>query len=159
MFTCCIKHARPLKAHLMYVSTETPSQTVHRLREVIRTAELVRYEAHYVFAEFDANQFPVHLIKTALAFVRDEDVWSALVPGGDTNAEQFVLFSFHFKPGLDNSGFVGWLASHIKSTLGSGVFVVCGQNTARGGVFDYWGAPVAVAEAVLLEVNNLRLEV
>ena len=142
----------------MYISTEPPSQTAQRLREVIRTAELVRYNGHYAFAEFEVEQFPDHLTKVALAFVRDEDVWSALVPSTEQNAEQFVLFSFHFKPGLDNSGFVGWLASHIKSVLGSGVFVVCGQNAARGGIFDYWGAPVAVAEAVLSEINNLRLE-
>jgi hypothetical protein len=140
----------------MYVSKETPAETTLRLREVIQSAELVCHEGVYAFNEFSVASFPVHLIDQAVAFVRDEDVWSALVPSTDSAAEQFLLFSFHFKPGLDNSGFVGWLASHIKTAVGSGVFVVCGQNSSRGGVFDYWGAPVSVAEAVLTEVRTLR---
>jgi endonuclease III len=104
----------------------------------------------------DIDQFPAQLQLEALAFVKDEDVWSALVPTADPAAEQFVVFSFHFTPGLDNSGFVGWLAAHIKATVGSGVFVVCGSNAVRGGIFDYWGAPKSVAEAILKEVKNLR---
>ena len=44
---------------------------------------------------------------------------------------------FHFPAGVDNSGFVGWLASHLKVVLGTGVLVVCGFNSQRGGVFDY----------------------
>jgi hypothetical protein len=59
-------------------------------------------------------------------------------------------------PDLDNSGFVGWLASHLKTAVGTGVFVVCGQNTRRGGIFDYWGVPVEAADAVLAEVRRLR---
>ena len=62
----------------------------------------------------------------------------------------------HFDPALDNSGFVGWLASHLKAVLGTGVFVVCGQNGARGGIFDYWGCPIRVADAVFGEVRALN---
>jgi hypothetical protein len=140
----------------MYVSDETPAETEFRLRKVIQTAEFARYDGQYCFREFPVTSFPAHLLHDALAFVRDEDVWSALVPGTDPAFERFVVFSFHFVPGLDNSGFVGWLASHVKAAVGSGVFVVCGQNTARGGIFDYWGAPVSVAEAVIHEVIKLR---
>jgi Family of unknown function (DUF6196) len=140
----------------MYVSHETPSEIAVRLRKVIRTAEFVVHEGNHSFREFAVASFPTHLIEHALAFVRDEDVWSALVPDTDLTSEKFVVFSFHLRPGLDNSGFVGWLASHMKAAVGSGVFVVCGQNARRGGIFDYWGAPVSVAEAVITEVNSLR---
>ena len=39
--------------------------------------------------------------------------------------------------------------------LGTGVFVVCGQNAARGGIFDYWGCPATIRENVLTEIKNL----
>ena len=70
--------------------------------------------------------------------------------------ENFRVFSFHFQDGLDNSGFVGWLASRIKKELGTGVFVVCGQNTNKGGIFDYWGCPISVADKVIELVEQLR---
>jgi len=65
-------------------------------------------------------------------------------------------FSFHFEPDLDNSGFVGWLTTHLKEALGTGVVVVCGHNAERGGVFDYWAVPAAMADAALAEVHRLR---
>ncbi len=45
-----------------------------------------------------------------------------------------------------NSGFVGWLACWLKRELGTGVVVVCGQNSRRGGVYDYWGCPAHLCE-------------
>jgi Family of unknown function (DUF6196) len=116
------------------------------------------YEQPYTFVETDASAFPGHLLTKAIAFVRDENVWSALVPSASSKQEQFVIFSFHFPASLDNSGFVGWLASHLKEKTGTGVFVVCGQNSQRGGVFDYWGAPLSVATQVIDEVRRLRGE-
>ncbi|MCY1556532.1 hypothetical protein D9M68_932910 [compost metagenome] len=104
------------------------------------------------------KNFPHDLLSEALAFVRDENVWSALVPSSKPEQERFILFSFHFQPDLDNSGFVGWLASHLKAEVGTGVLVVCGQNSHRGGIFDYWGAPLSVAEQVIAEVRRLRGE-
>lgn len=142
----------------MYVSRETPSQTSSRLRRVIADAEFVVYDRPYTFVETDASSFPKELLPTALAFVRDENVWSALVPSIEPGHEEFVVFSFHFTANLDNSGFVGWLASHLKASIGTGVFVVCGQNSQRGGIFDYWGAPASVASQVISEIRNLRGE-
>lgn len=140
----------------MHVSHETAIQTQDRLRKVIAEAELVVYERPYVFEEVSVDRFPTHHLGGALAFVRDEEVWSALVPQRQQQQEAFSIFSFHFPTNLDNSGFVGWLASHLKASVGTGVFVVCGQNSARGGIFDYWGAPLAVADQVLKEVRQLR---
>jgi len=140
----------------MYISAETPHQTAVRLQRVIAEAELVLLDEAYAFVESSAADFPAQLLPTALALVRDEDVWSALVPATSSGQEQFMVFSFHFPPGLDNSGFVGWLASHLKATLGTGVMVVCGQNSARGGIFDYWGAPLAMANQVRDELVRLR---
>ncbi|WP_394827374.1 DUF6196 family protein [Pendulispora albinea] len=142
----------------MYVSHESPEQTHTRLRRVLAEAELKTWPGLYAFDEVPAAEFPAHLVEKAFAFVRDEDVWSALVPATRPEQERFVVFSFHFTPGLDNSGFVGWLASHLKAKVGTGVMVVCGQNSARGGIFDYWGAPESVADRVLAEVQRLRGE-
>lgn len=140
----------------MYISHETPAQTNARLRTVITEAKLRVYDQPYVFEEVSVDRFPSHYIADALAFVRDSHVWSALVPQREAQQEAFSLFSFHFPPNLDNSGFVGWLASHLKASVGTGVFVVCGQNSTRGGIFDYWGAPLSVADQVLKEVRLLR---
>ena len=59
------------------------------------------------------------------------------------------------RSGLDNSGFVGWLVSHLKAALGTGV-VVCGFNSRRGGVFDYWCVPEKIGAAAIAEVRRLR---
>jgi hypothetical protein len=140
----------------MYISHESADQTQARLQRVLAQAEMRILPDPHAFVEVSASCFPVELVTQAIAFVRDEDVWSALVPSADPRDERFVVFGFHFTPGLDNSGFVGWLATHLKSSTGSGVMVVCGQNTNRGGIFDYWGAPLSVADAIVAEIERLR---
>ncbi len=92
--------------------------------------------------------FATSLHAEALALVRDGDLWSQLVPADLATAEPLTLWSIHFEPGIDNSGFVGWLATLIKQHTGSGVAVICGQNTQRGGIFDYWCAPSPAAPAI-----------
>jgi len=142
----------------MYISTETPEQTNTRLQRVFTEAQLSILSKPYAFVEVEATHFPADLVPTALAFVRDESVWSALVPASSPTQEQFMVFSFHFTPGLDNSGFVGWLASHLKAALGTGVMVICGQNSGRGGIFDYWGAPLSMSVEVKEELNRLLMK-
>lgn len=138
----------------MYISTETQAQTGKRLKMVIQAAEFKVYKQLYTFKEVPINNFQFEA--QALAMVRDAEVWSFLVPARSSKSENFRVFSFHFKTGLDNSGFVGWLASKIKKELGTGVFVICGQNTGRGGIFDYWGCPISIADEVLRLVKELR---
>ena len=140
----------------MHVSHEKPEETYARLQKVIADAELKIFSDFYAFYEVPVADFPLQRIADALAFVRDEDVWSILAPANALASEKFVLFSFHFPEGLDNSGFVAWLATHLKTKVGSGVLVVCGQNSARGGVFVYWGAPESVSKQVIAEVELLR---
>lgn len=139
----------------MYVSHETIEQTMQRLLGVIAQAEIKIYDKTYLYEEFALNDLQRNLKPEALALVRDDEVWSQLVRAEDSAGEQFKIFSFHFAENLDNSGFVGWLATHLKQKTGTGVFVVCGQNSRRGGIFDYWGCPLEVAETVLSEVQNL----
>lgn len=139
----------------MYVSQESAEQVTERLLKVIASSDFKIYDGLYTFEEFAVEEFPNPVITTALAIVRDEDVWSALVQTDDLSKEVFKIFSFHFKQHLDNSGFVGWLATHLKQQIGTGVFVTCGQNTNRGGIFDYWGCPASVAQSVLSEVAGL----
>jgi len=129
----------------MYISQESVEESDVRLTHVLSLATLTWHDGPHAFREYPATLFPSHETEKALAFVRDEEVWSVLAISDDTSLEQFQLFSFHFPAGVDNSGFVGWLATKMKRELGTGVFVVCGQNTGRGGIFDYWGVPVALA--------------
>lgn len=106
----------------------------------------------HTFSEFPVARFAVHLASNlaadALALVRDRDVWSALLPAPATTLAQdrYAVVCIHFAPDIPNSGFVGWLASELKQQLGTGVFVICGQNSADGGIFDYWGIPRSVAD-------------
>jgi len=140
----------------MHVSQETPQRTETRLRQVLAEAELVWHEGSFSFFEFPASEFSIQKVEGALALVRDTDVWSVLKPSSSGSGENFAIFSFHFPDNIDNSGFVGWLASALKRRLGTGVFVVCGKNSRRGGIFDYWGIPVRMRGAVMEAVDTLR---
>lgn len=140
----------------MYISHETPAQTEQRLCSVISQAEFKTFTGSYAFLEFPLTEFPNNWVEQSLALVRDEQVWSALVPYTKTDAELFALFSFPFPAGVDNSSFVSWLASHLKLSLGTGVMVICGQNTQQGGIFDYWGVSLAMQEAALREIEKIR---
>ena len=140
----------------MYISQETPRETQDRLLRVLSEAHFRTFDAAYAFVECPLEGLTSLPAPEVLALVRDEDVWSQLKPSDDVLVERFGIFSFHFEPEADNSGFVGWLASHLKTTLGTGVFVVCGQNSARGGIFDYWGCPLELRQAVLEEIERLH---
>lgn len=139
----------------MHISHESAAQTEARLRRVIAEADLLDLALPHAFEEFDAEALPTAMRPDALALVRDGSCWSQLVPARDGAVEPVRVFRFHFPAGLDNSGFVGWLASHLKRATGSGVFVVCGQNSQRGGIYDYWGCPWEVGDAVLRAVRSL----
>jgi hypothetical protein len=139
------------------VSHETEEQTDRRLRQVIALADIVVFEGIWHFQESPASSPPV-LSDQTLAVVRDEESWSALVPlvqEPTEPVERFGVFSFHFPAGVDNSGFVGWLATHLKRRLGTGVFVVCGSNRARGGIYDYWGCPHDLLPRVVSAIEEL----
>ncbi|HVH30907.1 MAG TPA: DUF6196 family protein, partial [bacterium] len=64
---------------------------------------------------------------------------------------------------LDASGFVAWLATHLKRTVGTGVIVICGRDQrgevlhpASQGVFDYWACPAQFGDRVMAEIASLR---
>ena len=140
----------------MYVSHESVEETDARLLGVIAGAEVVAFDGTFAFEELPLRDFPGRARGDALAFVRDDEVWSQLVPSSDAATELFALFRFHFPDGVDNSGFVGWLAAQLKRRLGTGVFVVCGQNHRRGGIFDYCGCPAHLGGAVRQVIDELR---
>ncbi|MFI6504801.1 DUF6196 family protein [Nonomuraea typhae] len=142
---------------MVSVSVETPSQTEQRLRRVIALADFTVLEGVWCFEESPADR-PPELTPSTLAVVRDAGSWSSLVPlaGPREQVEEFGVFSFHFPPGADNSGFVGWLATRLKAELGTGVFVVCGSNRARGGIYDYWGCPAGLLDEAVAVVEALR---
>ena len=140
---------------MVEISYETVAQTEVRLLKVIAQSEFKLFAGSYAFEEFPLDCLPTLARQDALALVRDDEVWSQLVPCVDSNQELFKIFSFHFKNCIDNSGFVGWLASHLKTKLGTGVFVTCGQNLKRGGIYDYWGCPLEISEDVISEIKQL----
>ena len=113
------------------------------------------WDAPHCFVEFPLAEFSRRADPSALALVRDEKVWSMLMPAAADAADPFAIWCVHFPSGADNSGFVGWLATHMKTRFGTGVFVTCGQNSGDGGIFDYWGCPWALRDAVLGEVRAL----
>lgn len=140
---------------MVTITRETPEQMTTRLERVIQDTRLRVLHGSYAFEEFPLAEFAAKANEQALALVRDEQVWSQLVESGDPHAELFALWRFHFPEGADNSGFVGWLATHLKECFGTGVFVVCGQNSSDGGIFDYWGCPWALRDQVVGEVQRL----
>ena len=137
------------------ISHETAEQIELRLRRVIAQARLQVFSGTWAFQEFPLDRFAQLARSDALALVRDDAVWSQLVPCADEEKDLFGVFRFHFPADVDNSGFVGWLATHLKRRYGTGVFVICGQNAADGGICDYWGVPAVLAEAVFQEVRDL----
>ncbi|HEV2673948.1 MAG TPA: DUF6196 family protein [Aliidongia sp.] len=140
---------------MVTISRETIDETERRLLRVTAEAKLLVYPGTFAFLEFPLGDFPAAARADALALVRDEQVWSQLVPSIDEAEELFGLFRFHFPAGADNSGFVGWLASRLKQRFGTGVFVTCGQNRRDGGIFDYWGVPAALAPEIIAEVERM----
>lgn len=138
----------------MYISKETKEETEERLKKVLKTSSFKIFEEPYYFRETSVNEFQFD--PDALAMVKDDEVWSLLVPVEKDGTENFKIFSFHFEDGLDNSGFVGWLASKIKEKFGSGIFVICGQNSNHGGIFDYNGCPIDISEEVINYIKKLR---
>ncbi|MEU8109115.1 DUF6196 family protein [Nonomuraea muscovyensis] len=142
---------------MVSVSIETPEQTEGRLRRVIAQADVLVHDGVWCFEESPIDQPPV-LTGDTLAVVRDDQSWSRLVPltQEHEHIEQFGIFSFHFPAELDNSGFVGWLAGQLKVRLGTGVFVICGSNRARGGIYDYWGCPIDLLAEAIAVVEALR---
>ncbi len=81
----------------MYISTETVEQTEERLRKVISTAEFKVFDGAYNFEEYPINDFEFIMENAALAFVRDEEVWSQLVPSEDMTKELFKVIGFNFR--------------------------------------------------------------
>jgi hypothetical protein len=139
---------------MVHVSHESVAETETRLLRVMQQARLKVYADVYGFEEFPLDAFAARARSDALELVRDDAVWSQLSPG-DGPGERFRIFRFHFPEGVDNSGFVGWLASRLKLEFGTGVFVICGQNSGDGGIFDYWGVPEMLGDVVIAYVRKL----
>jgi hypothetical protein len=140
---------------MVSISQESVDQTERRLRRVIAAAQLVAFDGEWSFFEAPLPEPPA-LTTDLLAVVRDNDRWSWLAPASTAGGERFALFSFHFPPEVDNSGFVGWLATEFKRRLGTGVFVICGQNSGLGGIYDYWGCPAQLRAEAAQVLDELR---
>lgn len=133
-----------------------------RLLKVIAKARFDVLTGLYAFQRLARGRPPR---PTALACIRDGESWSELVPTTDDyHADgSYKVVSFHFAEDLSASGFVGWLASHLKRSIGTGVIVICGHDARGGpelwraaqGVFDYWGVPAPVGPKAIAEIRSL----
>jgi len=141
---------------MMYLQSELPVEADMRLARVFAQSRLEFLAGEYSYVEFPAAATPLMVAARAIALVRDDHVWSALMPSPLDASERFFLFHIHFAIGADNAGFVGWLASQLRQSLGTGVIVVCGHNVEQGGVFDYWGVPVELKERAVALLNAWR---
>ena len=139
---------------MVHISNESAAETDARLRRVMAEAVIVVEAGEHVFAPLAS---PREADLASLALVRYDSKWCELRPGRhDEDSERFVVWRVAFPDGGDNSGFVGWLATHLKRRLGTGVFVTCGSHPDANGVFDYWGAPESLREEVLTELRALN---
>jgi hypothetical protein len=130
---------------MVFVSQELPAQTEARLRGVFQRSRFDWLPGRWTFREGD---LPAET--ASLARIRDHEKLSALSPDSPEHSggDRFAVFRVVLPAGEDDSGFVGWLSSRIKARTGSGVFVICGHDRERGGVFDYYGVPVVAADDV-----------
>jgi hypothetical protein len=136
---------------MVSISHERSVESERRLRRVLRAATVDHLDGEWTYRRFDGAT-----PRGALATISDSDGWCALVPASAKTSERYRITSFTFSAAIENSGFVGWVAMTIKRRLGSGVFVVCGDNPARGGVFDHLGYPVEIAEEVRALIDTMR---
>src|SRR5947208_3006015 len=120
---------------------ETSGETTARLLEVIARADFEVLPGAYVFRPLDDGTTSFR--RDALAAVRDNGAWSLLVPVEDPATPMaFRMFSFHFDPALDATGFVGWLHSHLARTTDTDHIVVCGRSV-HGSADRDRGRPIA----------------
>jgi len=142
---------------MVSISHETPKETRTRLRRVLAEAAFEVLPGHWAYHEHPGGRVP-QPSADALALVRDEESWSVLEPAQGDEAEVFGVFAFHFPAAADNSGFVGWLAGELKDQLGTGVAVLCGYNSAQGGIYDYWLVPAQLTDKAVAHVRSLAAE-
>ncbi len=136
------------------VSSEPPWAASRRLTDVLASAQLARLEGLYSFRIVEPSDRPA---SDAIALVRYGASWSQLAPASNaSDPDNLVVFSVRFPDGVDNSGFVGWLAGRLKAELGTGVAVVCGFDPAVGGIYDYWGVPASAGDAVAEAIERWK---
>lgn len=129
---------------MVTVSHEMNAQAEARLRGVFRRSTIEWLPGLWAFVEQDDASGR----GDSIADIRDDGHLSALCPAAPDATEEFEVFRVVLPRGEDDSGFVGWLSARIKAATGSGLFVVCGHNRQRGGIFDYYGVPRSAAAEV-----------
>jgi hypothetical protein len=141
--------------------SETPEQMQARLLAVISRSRFEVLPGDYVWAPMSLGHAPA---REAIACVRDGDAWNQFVPASSgAAAQRYRVVSFHFKEGTNASGFVAWLAAHLKRSAGTGSVVICGKDRRDTpelfqtslGVFDYWCCPVAAGEKFVVVMRSL----
>jgi hypothetical protein len=143
--------------------TETPEQMHRRLCEVMARSRFTLLREPHAWQPIVRS---ASLPDNALAVVRDEASWFALMPTSPNARGAYCIFSFHFAESSNASGFVAWLAGLMKNEVGTGAMVVCGFDARATaalwhtslGLFDYWGCPWAKGDDVIALVGRLRGE-
>jgi hypothetical protein len=143
------------------VTTESSEQMEARLLRVIAHSRFEVLTDDYIWQPMTGNQPPSG---NAITCVRDGDIWHEFVSASPTSSGQrYRVVSFHFKEGIDASGFVAWLACHLKRSAGTGSVVICGKDKRDSaelfqtsqGVFDYWCCSVAAGDRFVSVIRSL----
>ena len=141
---------------------ETIEAIQARLLQVIAQAQFDVLTTDYAWRSMSANEARQ---QDAIACVRDGNQWYQFGPAAaGAAAEPYRVVSFHFKEGLDASGFVAWLAGHLQRSAGTGSVVICGKDQrdtpglfrASLSVFDYWCCPVVSGDRFVAVIQSLR---
>jgi len=132
-----------------------------RLLGVISWSRFEVLRDDHVWAPMSPGQAPAG---EAIACVRDGDIWNQFIPASSTaRGQRYRVVSFHSKEGTDASGFVAWLAAHLKRSAGTGSVVICGKDRRDTpelfktslAVFDYWCCPIAAGDKFVAVMRSL----
>ena len=100
--------------------------------------------------------FPSQVSGEAVALARDEDGWSQLVPApGARSASGWALIRLSFVAGAAIDGLTDWLAAYLRRRVTPRLMIASGLSQRTGGLYLYWGVPLALGEQVMREIDIL----
>jgi hypothetical protein len=128
----------------MVPPNESPNQSHQRLLKATAASRFLELPHDYGWVPLTPGQAPD---ATAIACVRDDDVWHQLSPVAELHqGPRMCVVSFHFPDHISSAGFIAWMAAWLRQEADTGVVVIGGRDKSASvgldqgsfGVFDYW---------------------